>query len=111
MNLTDVAFPPMAELWDTYSGVVAKGNIDLHSRPTVKNKDGSISTVRSISITDDKNQVILIPTVVGEKVVSDKEAIEHYRKTGEHLGIFSDIKSADTYAEDLHNQQAKEYRN
>ena|SRR5215469_6778905 len=90
-------------------GQIAPGNIDLHNRPVVKNPDGSISTVRSITITDDQGRAVLIPTVVGNKVVSDKEAIKEYQRTGQHLGIFSSEKAADAYAKTLHEQQAKEY--
>lgn len=92
------------------TGMVEAGNIDLHSRPTVQNADGTISTVRSISIEEDGKQV-LIPTVVGDKVVSNQEAIDNYRKTGQHLGKFNSVKNANTYAENLHNDQAKEYGN
>jgi len=89
-------------------GLIERGNINLHNRPRVKNADGSISTVRSISIEDDGKEV-LIPTVVGNKVVTDKQAIEHYRNTGEHLGKFRDVASANAYAKGLHESQAKEY--
>ena len=85
------------------------GNIDLNNRPVVKNADGSISTVRSITITEDNGIAVLIPTVVGGKVVDDDAAYDHYRKTGEHLGKFKDIASADVYAEKLHEDQADRY--
>jgi hypothetical protein len=65
--------------------------------------------VRSISIGTDQGEV-LIPTVVNGRVVSDQEAIRHYQKTGEHLGIFRTPKDADAYAQTLHKQQAQEYR-
>ncbi len=90
------------------SGLIEPGNIDLHSRPTVHNRDGSISTVRSITVTH-AGQAVLIPTVVGKRVVSNKAAIRHWQKTGEHLSVFTDESSADQYAQTLHEQQAKEY--
>jgi len=88
--------------------LIEKGNIDLTKRPVVTNKDGSISTVRSMSFEEDGMQ-ILIPTVVGDKVVSDKAAIDHYHKTGEHLGMFSSVKAANAYAKKLHEEQDKMY--
>jgi hypothetical protein len=93
---------------DSVPGLLDKGNIDLNKRPVVKNKDGSISTVRSMSFEEDGKEV-LIPTVVGNKVVSDKEAIAYYRKTGEHLGKFDSPKAADVYAKTLHEQQGDKY--
>lgn len=94
-------------------GLVAPGNIDLHHRPVVHNKDGTISTVRSITITPEggpyKGKAVLIPTVVGNRVVSNREAVEHFRKTGQHLGIFASEPDADRYAQSLHEEQAHEY--
>ena len=90
-------------------GMLSPGNIDLTKRPVVKNKDGSISTVRSISVNFD-GQEILIPTVSDDgRVLSDKEAIDVFKKSGRHLGIFKDSKSASKYAKELHDQQEKMY--
>lgn len=89
-------------------GLLTPGNIDLNARPVVKNADGSISTVRSITI-EDGGKAILIPTVVGNKVVSNADAISNYKKTGDNLGVFSSEKLANAYAEGLHEQQAKAY--
>ena len=87
-----------------------KGNIDLNHRKTVKNDDGSISTELSFSFNEDGKEV-LIPTVVNGKIVSDEDAIEHYHKTGEHLGKFNTVKEAEDYAEWLHNRQDDFYNN
>lgn len=87
---------------------VTPGNIDIHNRPVVHNPDGSISTVRSITVGfGDKTYVL--PTVVGGRVVSNKEAIDHFKQTGEHLGAFSTLEDAERYSQRLHEDQAKEY--
>lgn len=92
------------------AGLTEKGNIDLTQRPKVKNSDGSISTVRSMSFEEDGKEV-LIPTVAtdGSRILSDKEAVDQYRKTGQFLGKFENADAATKYAQALHQQQDKFY--
>jgi hypothetical protein len=93
------------------------GNIDLDNRKVLKNKDGSISTEKSISFSPDGITEILIPTIVDGKEVSQKQAINAFYKTGEHLGIFNNTDpnfsydNLEKYAIGIHERQAKHYTN
>jgi len=77
------------------------GNLPTDIRNKVTNPDGTISTVRTMSIGVDGGEV-LIPTVVGGRVLSDQDAIAHYRSTGENFGTFRTPDEATTYAKQLH---------
>lgn len=85
-------------------GMVEPGNIDLSKRPVVRNADGSISTVRSMSVSFGEGEEVLIPMVSDSgKVLTKEQAIAEYQKTGKHLGKFDSSTDADAYADALHN--------
>jgi hypothetical protein len=91
------------------SGLLVPGNIDLYHRPVVKNPDGTISTVRSMSFDVDGREV-LVPTVSEDgRIMSDQEAIDTFWRTGRHLGVFASPEAATTYAKRLHEDQARLY--
>ena len=91
------------------AGLVTQGNIDLSARPVVHNQDGTISTVRSITVQDGDHAVVL-PTVSPDgKILSNQDAIKLYRQSGQHLGIFKNEAQATAYAKSLHEQQAAAY--
>ncbi|CAN5240829.1 hypothetical protein BH10PSE1_BH10PSE1_28250 [soil metagenome] len=88
------------------AGMLERGNIDLGARPVVQNEDGTISTVRSISVEVD-GKTVLIPTVSDEgAILPDDQAIEVYRASGRHLGVFANEEAAQRYANALHEDQA-----
>ena len=79
------------------------GNINLFNRPVVRNNDGSISTVRTMSFQDNSGREVAIPTVSNDgRIMSDREAIENYYNTGQHFGKFSNPNKATNYAQMLH---------
>lgn len=89
-------------------GMLSLGNIDLNRRPVVKNGKG-VSTVLSASFNIDGKEV-LIPMVSPDgKLLNDKQALDLYRKTGQHLGIFDSPASATAYAQQLHLDQENQY--
>jgi len=100
----------------SFPGLVEKGNVDLSKRQIVDNPDGSYGTEFSMSFNDGKYEV-LIPTIFDGKHHTEEQAIQHYRKTGEHMGKFAsgDIKNIEGYSERLHKRtishNGKPYRN
>jgi hypothetical protein len=87
------------------SGLIEPGNIDLSTRPRVLNPDGTISTIRSMSVNIDGNEV-LIPTVsdAGE-LLTQEQAIDLFQRTGRHLGKFDSPENATRFAEWLSTLQ------
>lgn len=86
-------------------GMITPGNIDLTRTPRIKNPDGSVSTVRSMSFGDDQGET-LVPTVSPTGILDDEQAVDQYRRTGQHLGVFDTPENATAYAEQLHNAYA-----
>ena len=84
-----------------------QGNIDIDNRIVVAD-DRQISTELSFSVEIDGLEVLL-PRIINGKIVSEEEAISHYFQTGEHLGKFSSVESAELYAEVLHLRQQERY--
>lgn len=88
-------------------GMLAPGNIDLAKRRPVRNADGSMSTVRSMSFGTEEGEV-LVPTIGDDgATLSPDQAIAAYRQTGRHLGIFKTPEAANAYAQALHEAEAR----
>lgn len=105
----DVAKAVLRHMGHGGSGQTEVGNIDAARRPVVKNKDGSVSTVRSRRFGFDGEEVLL-PTVSDDgRIMDDAETVATYRATGKHLGKFTSGAAADDYAENLHLDQARRY--
>src|SRR5437879_6386715 len=66
-------------------GPIEPGNIDLNTRPIVKNPEGGYSTVDSMFFNTNKGEV-LVPKVAhdGSGILSDEEAKKQYFDTGKH---------------------------
>lgn len=88
-------------------GELEIGNIDLSKRGAIKNADGSISTLKSMSFNQGGREV-LIPTIDPEgREMTEEEAIERYLGTGEHLGRFDKPENATAYAKRLSERMGK----
>tara|TARA_R110000803_G_scaffold4054_6_gene13887 strand:- start:564 stop:2468 length:1905 start_codon:yes stop_codon:yes gene_type:complete len=85
-------------------GMVTDMNIDLNNRKPIRNEDGTISTVKSITVTVD-DKFALIPTVWSDgktsKYMTEEAAIKYFQLSGEHLGIYESSEQADASAEKI----------
>jgi len=97
---------------ETAQGLLESGNIlNLYNRPVTQSpagpkgiEPGNWSTTYSKSFNLNGKET-LIPTVVNGKFLTDQEAIDRYKDTGQHLGKFDTPKNADKYSIALHNSQ------
>lgn len=112
-------------------GMIERGNIDVNHRPSIKNADGSHSSIFSMTVPigadnrplpwgDPKVRAYaLVPSIASGKFLTpdgnmpakgDKKALEklearatdYYDKTGQHLGIFATEQAANKYANATH---------
>lgn len=93
-----------------FKGLLYPGNIDLFSRPVVRNPDGSVSTVRSASFNVDGKEV-LVPLVSDDgRIMEPQEAYKAFLQSGKHLGVFDTPDNATEYAKKLHLLQEQMYK-
>jgi hypothetical protein len=90
-------------------GLIERGNIDLSKRIPLKNEDGTISPLKSISIEQDGN-IVLIPTIQDGKRMTNAEAIRYYQKTGQNLGVFETEADAARYAKRVSKFEGQRFK-
>ncbi len=101
---------------DSQVNKYGRGNIDLTNRPIYKNPDGTISTVASYTMGIDGKHYVL-PSIVrdangnAKKLETEDDVFNHFKNTGEYLGVFDTQEEADEYAQNLHIEQEKYYPN
>lgn len=81
------------------------GNIDLDRRPLTHNPDDTISTLLSMSFQDGPGG----RNSVRPGFLSKRGAVDQYRQTGKHLGMFDTPEEADAFAQFLHEMEARKY--
>lgn len=106
--------PGFAEAVEEFYPIVKPmipGNIDTEKRVVKDNKDGTISTLRSMSFQPEKGGLeVLIPKMSPEGVeLTEEDAIKRFYETGEHLGAFNSPEEATKFAKELSKQQEKLY--
>jgi hypothetical protein len=79
-----------------------EGTIDFEDRPQEWTEKG-FKTIKTFTA-DIDGKSVLLPLIINEKEVSTKKAIEHYKKTGEHFGIFKNKDEASKYKTELHKR-------
>jgi len=85
--------------------LIEPGNVDLRNRPRVVNKDGSVSSVLSASFNIDGVETLLPRISPKGERWTEQQAIDNYKKTGQHLGKFRTIEDANRAAHKIHLQQ------
>lgn len=83
------------------------GTMDLSNRPGIWTANGP-ATVLSMSFQDEDGKETIIPTVSRNGLLmSEDEAIDEYRRTGDHLGKYNTVKEAEDAAQQIHLNEEK----
>ena len=103
---------PKPTAFEASAGMIARGTVNLFEQPSVRNKDGTTSTVDSVGV-NIKGKEYLLPTVTPdgrhfEGTLEQKaaQATAEFNKTGQHLGVFKSVAASNNYAAQLHNDYA-----
>lgn len=96
-----LGYPPN-EMTPYTQGMQKQGNIDLNNRPSIPNPQGGHSGVFTMTVGIDNGRTVLLPRVVNGKILSEKDAFNHFKNTGEHMGLFHSKEAADAYDKKLH---------
>jgi hypothetical protein len=92
-------------------GLLRPGNIDLSRRKIVRNKDGSISTIRAFYIQDDQGRTVLLPSMDKDgNVMTMPAAVRYWSARGQSLGIFDTPANAEAYESTMHDLLSEQYR-
>lgn len=83
-------------------GILEVGNVNLIDRPQLPKPDKGYQTAYTMTAGIEDGKIALLPTVIEGKQYTPKEAFEHFKKTGEHMGIFSSREHADAFDKQLH---------
>ena len=83
-------------------GLVELGNVNLFDRPQLPSPDNGYGTVSTSTFDIDDGNTVLLPTIIEGIKYSPKEAFQHFKDTGEHMGIFKSRKEADSFDKKLH---------
>lgn len=95
----------------TPSGLIQPGNIDLSDRPQIKRPDGSTIQVPTMSVDVDGKHYILPKEAENGQTLTDTEALDLFRASGQHLGVFKSKKDADKFAQNLHKSAEDKLQN
>jgi hypothetical protein len=91
-------------------GLIKAGNIDMRTRPKVRNADGSISTIRTFTVQNPQGQTVLYPAVTDDgRILSRPEALRYWASRGQNLGVFDSEANANAYDSMMHDQLTQQY--
>ncbi len=100
--LAQIMQQPQAPMSPYTQGMSKTGTLDLSNRPKVQLPGGGYQTVYTMTAGIDNGKTVLLPRIVNGQLLSEKDAMNHFRNTGEHMGMFHSQEAADSYDKKLH---------
>jgi hypothetical protein len=104
-----IAQPPQAVNQQAQpKGLIAPGNLDPFKKAP-SSSSGTLASSLTFPVATEQGQV-LVPQMVKGQLLTKREAIAHFMKTGQHLGIFDSPENATAYADSLHSAQTNQIK-